>query len=234
MTVANRLGFSPSYDTVQRIDSSLGLRIIQSMGDNWVPVPSVITSKNIIQGSMDNFDKNDGKEGSHDTILMLFQNHKSLVTTKPSVSVRKQKLDGRKFADILPCQTLLPFTKVGRGNIPANYLVSEPISFSNETEFSDYKIWLLVRYLTSSLLDSSPLVTDPIPSFSALNSLLSSSKPDIPKTIQAYTPILPHPATEYDSIYTTMKNFQDVFRQRGLEPSGVTRGCIESLRKYNS
>ena len=28
----------------------------------------------IIDGAMDNFDKNDAKEGSHDTILMLFQN----------------------------------------------------------------------------------------------------------------------------------------------------------------
>ena len=34
------------------------------------------------------------------------------------------------------------------------------------------------------------------------------SSEDIPQTITAFTPILPHPATEFSSIYTCMKNFQ--------------------------
>ena len=80
--------------------------------------------------------------------------------------------------------------------------------------FSDYKIWLMVRYITSTLSTSVDCKVDLIPSFSALNSALSN--PAIPVTTQAFTPILPHPATEYDSIYTTMKNFQDVLCQKKL------------------
>ena len=33
----------------------------------------------------------------------------------------------------------------------------------------------------------------------------------------AFTPIIPHPATEYDTIFTCMRNFQDVLLQRDLE-----------------
>ena len=215
VSLANRLGFSVSYDTFQRIDTSIGFRTIELAGTNRVPVSPSITSDSVIHGSMDNFDKNDGKGGSHDTILMLFQNRQILPKNKPTISVRTKKLDERKFSEMLPCQTLLPFTKVGRGNIPADYQVSESVTYSEEAEFSDYKIWLLVRYVTSTLLTSVPHVTDLIPSFSALNSALS--KPDISVTIQAFTPILPHPATEYDSIYTTMRNFQDVLSQRRLQ-----------------
>ena len=38
MTLMNRLGFSVSYDSIQRIDTSLALRIIEQAGSNRVPV----------------------------------------------------------------------------------------------------------------------------------------------------------------------------------------------------
>ena len=34
-------------------------------------------------------------------------------------------------------------------------------------------------------------------------------------TNEAYTPIIPHPATDYDTINTAMLNFQDVLKQKG-------------------
>ena len=36
-------------------------------------------------------------------------------------------------------------------------------------------------------------------------------------TRYAFTPIIRHPATEYDTIFTCMKNFQDVLKQRNAE-----------------
>ena len=36
-------------------------------------------------------------------------------------------------------------------------------------------------------------------------------------TREAYTPILPHPATDYDSINTIMINFQDALKQKGAD-----------------
>ena len=53
-----------------------------------------------------------------------------------------------------------------------------------------------------------------IPSFAAMKSLLTVNGHSITKC--AFTSILPHPATEGDTIFTTMINFQDVLKQKQL------------------
>ena len=74
----NRLGLCVSYDEIERIDINLAQRTIDAAGENLVPVPPVINSSAIIQGAMDKFDNEEnttsGIGGSHDTILVLFQN----------------------------------------------------------------------------------------------------------------------------------------------------------------
>ena len=50
--------------------------------------------------------------------------------------------------------------------------------------------------------------------------LCLSIKISLPLTMDlkcAFTPILPYPATEYDAIFTTMINFQDVLKQKEHE-----------------
>ena len=73
-----------------------------------------------------------------------------------------------------------------------------------------------------------------IPSFAAVKSLLDSSAHVVTK--YAFTPILPFPETEYDAIFTTMINFQDVLKQMERE-NGLLRsdeGCTILQRKYSS
>ena len=50
-----------------------------------------------------------------------------------------------------------------------------------------------------------------IPSWSATNSARIVN--NVNKTSVGFTLLLPYPATEYDTIYTCMKNFQDVLHQ---------------------
>ena len=50
--------------------------------------------------------------------------------------------------------------------------------------------------------------------FSAAISMLTINMKPITKL--AFTPILLYPATEYDTIFMTMVNFQDVMQQRGM------------------
>ena len=76
---------------------------------------------------------------------------------------------------------------------------------------SDYSLWSLIRYTAKE--DSNELIKG-IPSFSAVNSLLNDTT--VTPTNIAFTPILPYPASDYDSIYTTMTNFQDVLRQKKI------------------
>ena len=47
-----------------------------------------------------------------------------------------------------------------------------------------------------------------------MKSLLSTER--VPLTTCDFTPILPYPATQYDTIYTCMKNFQDILKQLEL------------------
>ena len=67
-----------SYNEVERLDNSLALRTIKKAGIHRVPLPPTIQPGIVIQSAMDNFDHEEntkfGIGGSHDTILMLFQN----------------------------------------------------------------------------------------------------------------------------------------------------------------
>ena len=47
-----------------------------------------------------------------------------------------------------------------------------------------------------------------------MKSLISTVNVEITKC--AFTPIIPHPATEYSTIYTCMKNYQDILNQRNI------------------
>ena len=76
ITILNRLGLSISYYEMMRIDTRLAKRTIMEAGNFRVPVGETIESGTIVQGAMDNFDHDEntmsGKNGSHDTIFMLF------------------------------------------------------------------------------------------------------------------------------------------------------------------
>ena len=96
-----------------------------------------------------------------------------------------------------------------RGTIPAGFKPSKSLSFEELKKKAKRhaETWFVLRYLDSK--DGQGLT---IPTFTAINSYLGD-KPII-KTKIAFTPILPYVATEYDTIHTTMCNFQDVLRQR--------------------
>ena len=69
----------------------------------------------------------------------------------------------------------------------------------------------MARYKDNSPLDNGPHIQ----SFAAVKSLLDSSTHFITKC--ALRPILPYPAMEYDAIFTTMINYQDMLKQKERE-----------------
>ena len=224
--MACRLGLAVSYDEVQRIDMGIVQRTIESCGEHRVPVRSNIKSNMVIHAATDNFDRNDRKGGSHDTILMFFQTSSTneeetsgtvKISSRPDDQARQ-----RRLPDTLPCQNLI---KVNRGHfratIPADYKVCEISSevTVNEHDF-DYELWQLVRYTADTLPAEGSTVSTKyaIPSYSSINSLLSKVKVEL--TSIGFASILPYPATDFDAIHTTMINFQDVLEQKDL-PYGV-------------
>ena len=90
--ILNKLGLCISYEEVRRVDFGLANRIINAAGSHRVPVPLSIedgvVDDVVIHGAMDNFDDDEatssGIGGSHDTILMLFQN-RNVTKTAPKI-----------------------------------------------------------------------------------------------------------------------------------------------------
>ena len=74
-------------------------------------------------------------------------------------------------------------------------------------------MWVITRHITKSEVSSQKSFG--IPSFSAVNSLLMIDTR--PLMHIAFTPIIPHPATDFDTIHTSMINFQDVILQKELQ-----------------
>ena len=216
----NKIGLYISYDELQRLDIGLMNRVMNVTGSNRVPVSFSIDKKTLIYGAMDNFDHTEvissGIGGSHDTILILFQNQNENENSpkarskKPTGSLQNQKSTDK----ILPCQEIIKMGKFGvRGKIPETSSPGDEMNLSwKKNQFAEqYRLWILARYKDKSPLDNGPHIQ----SFVSVKSLLDSSTHFITKC--AFTPILPYPVTEYDAILTTMINFQDVPKQKERE-----------------
>lgn len=165
---------------------------------------------------MDNFDHEEntlsGIGGSHDTIMVLFQKP-DVAETEEEISekpkdISKLSANKRSLSCILDCQTLIKRGKFSsRAEIAADFQPKSPPDMTQitDTSKSHYETWAASRYFSSKTNQSTP-------SFSAVNSFLQD--PSMRKTKIAFTPILPYVATEYDTIYTVMCNFQDVLIQK--------------------
>ena len=104
----NRLGVSVSYDEVQREDMGLVQRTLDRTGSHRVPIPPSIKCGVTLHGATDNFDKNDNKGGSHDTILMFFQNPSQVPEEYLTISSKKKDtVRSRKLVAELPCQKIV-------------------------------------------------------------------------------------------------------------------------------
>ena len=82
------------------------------------------------------------------------------------------------------------------------------------------------QFLLSNLSRHSKIVSMPIhstcnkpniSSFTATKIVLLASPKNCSKNRVAFTPTIPYPATDFDTIYTCMINFQDVLLQKGLD-----------------
>ena len=169
---------------------------------------------------MNNFDHQEntqsGKGGSHDAILMLFENSNG--TSQDSQQIISWISDNitpnkRSLEHILHCQKLVrrgKFTERGRINDqPSQSIDHTAIITSSSVQ---YKQWVLAQHLTRCDHENE---LSTIPLFAATNSLLFNDCK--PVTRIAFTPIIPYPATEFDNSYTAMVNFQDIPSQKKVK-----------------
>ena len=173
LTISCRLGLCVSYDEIERIDTSIVQRLIALTGPNRVPVPNYLDNETIIHGVTDNFDQKDIKGGSHDSILMLFQNSSKGRYGEVPICRRTEPMNTRlrKRPTVLPCQTLINIKRGHkRGSLPPNY-VTGLHSIDKSDNVSNYDVWTFARYIAkvNAYVD--------LPSYSAFNSILKSKNP---------------------------------------------------------
>ena len=82
-----------------------------------------------------------------------------------------------------------------------NFTISERLEISNLVNLrnKDYLLWVLSRYLADTRDENV------MPSWSASNNVKYNK--EINSSSIAYIPVLAHPATSYDSIFTSLINF---------------------------
>lgn len=212
--VLNKLGLCISYQELEKIYVSLARRIINATNGYRVPIPPNILPSLMIHGAMDNFDHIEntpsGKDSSHDTILMLFQNNESFIK-KTEISLKAPE-DNTKISlasTLLDCQKKVYFKKSCRGEINESFKIGTFVTPKSveQSERKDFITWYMTRKSYSDLVQF-------VPSWTPTKSLISLK--NIVKTNIAFTPIIPYPATEFDTIFTCLKNFQDVLLQKQL------------------
>ena len=81
------MGFGMSYDELEKMNYSLAECTLRLAENHRVTVPLHVKSDVTIQGAMDNFDHDENTDsgigGSHDTVLVLFQNTQSKIAKRP-------------------------------------------------------------------------------------------------------------------------------------------------------
>ena len=72
--------------------------------------------------------------------------------------------------------------------------------------------WSLARLDLSDLNDIKPACENPnIPSWSGFNSVITDE--NLSQKVIGFLPVIPHPVTDYSTVYTEMKNFQNILSQ---------------------
>lgn len=167
---------------------------------------------------------------------MLFQNREDedAAEESPKEDIADTNLlpqNENLLTTVLPCQTLSNATNLGkRGEISADLITGEFKDTVSTTTKEQFKIWCAAR---SSKMANQTRTTQ-VPSFVATNSLFADPVDAITKF--AFTPIIPYPATEYDTIFTCMRNFQDVLLQRKQEygPLWCDEGVYRIAKEFST
>ena len=239
--VLNRLGFSISYDDILRIRTRLAM-YAKINSQNSIPLPSHFNPESYVTAAFDNFDHNEatlsGLGGTHDTVAVIFQDYDAnFVRNKANVSsVISDTMRFRSFTTKLKCQELQNFQGLSKIiNLPSNYSINDinnikliPEIYETDLQKNNF-VWFLLRMAISEeeRKFSTQNINQSIPSWSSFNSAVSID--DRPKQIVGYLPVLPFPVTDASTVYTCLKNFNDLLSQ--LQQNYLAVACDEGVYK---
>jgi len=209
------IGSFISYNKLIRLQNDMANYTVQACDDS-IPLPSHFDPTVFTHVAFDNFDHNEatlsGIGSSHNAVTVLFQNDNSVNYHKPRVSETGVVHGSKAFHAELPCQKLKPFyTASKKPNFPEDYEVNDG-ALLDDTLFQSSRekdlLWALSRLDISDDLDFSIRpASQVVPSWSGTNSMWTHEM--LPVSRKAFGPVLPHPVTKHDTVYTAMTNIQE-------------------------
>lgn len=232
----NHFGLMISYEELKRYHNNMASLIVKSAQGN-VPLPSQFDPEMFTIGAFDNFDHEEatvsGIGGSHDTVSVLFQDKPHKCNTKPNISESGVIHGANGLRHELPCQKVREFVKSTRKpSVPETYVVSEELYAMDQTSHDEIKkkdfAWVVGRLdISESHVGriKSSCDNQTMPSWDAFNSLISEE--ELEEKVVGFIPLIPNPVTEYATVYTALKNFQNILEQ--LRQSHIAITCDEGV-----
>lgn len=222
ITSMNRIGVSTSYNDVVRSRDLLAAYAVKSGESTSVPIPSHFSKKEFTIGALDNFDFEDnsslsGTSSTHDTVMVLFQDFSNdVLNGKGSVKAAGINKRSCKLATQLPCQKVQSYHKpLKRPSLQEDFQVAEDINIVisdtavTEAEAKEF----LISLVRSGIKDEE----NPVPTWAGIHAL--TSKKTVPLKKVGFLPVIPYPVTNYSTVFTALKNFQNVRAQLEDQPT---------------
>jgi hypothetical protein len=229
ITSFNHFGLAMSYDELLRYRNDMASYIVENSAGK-VPLPSHFDPNKDTIAAFDNFDHDEATEsgigGSHDAVSVLMQDKPTEAHRKPNISQTKVVHGAKQFAMELPCQTQREYFKSAKKpDLPEDFSVADDMFSMDESDHNLIKTkdiaWSLARLDLSNIADIKPVCEEQtMPSWSAFNSVITDET--VPQKIIGFLPVIPHPVTEYATVYTALKNFQSILGQLKQSHIAVT------------
>ena len=200
ITSLNRVGVSTSYNEVRRARSNLANYCFEKSEENSVPIPSHFVNDEFTLAQMDNFDHSgrsslSGTHSNHDTVMTLIQIKPEFPPSKPNLSAFNLSRSRVNGYGKLPCQQLKPYIRKKKGlPLPSCFQVEDSVKSIIEDNDDEIKSFIVNKVRGS--VNSDELH---IPTWAGCKSLISSA--NLPIMQVAFLPYLPHPVTDYSTVY---------------------------------
>ncbi|KAK3696845.1 hypothetical protein QZH41_003454 [Actinostola sp. cb2023] len=234
ITLLNRMGHCSSYDDVEVIDTGLANEVLAMSEGNRCVIPSNISQGAFIHTAADNNDINeetlDGKNTTHATTHVVYQraqpgNMPQRREAHADHSSRKRSLDTSR-----PASEIQEIGVFGKRPPVSNKIAGQV----NEEWFNpDKKLfvagcimdmaWMLLRLQSTNLFQNHQQLQPSeqcIPGWSGFYSLVFPSLPC--KTSIGYCPMLNARSDDFSTIYTIMKNTEEMGHRLGQDISVIT------------
>ena len=232
ITSCNNLGFCVSYPELLKLRALFGFYIICRYISEDIPLPSHFNKSQFTLVSIDNFDHHDassltGKHDTHDSAMVLFQSvpfraHQVSLSSKGKVSEYTDfRVAGRRYISKLPCQMLRPFSYWNKAQALPDDFISE--KFEYEPNDKPEELLQLARNIN---LQQDSHKDNNAPSWAGCHSIISTAN-DIPIMKVGFLPIIPHPITDIQTVYTCLKNCDSIASQ--LQQKTLPVVCDEGV-----